>query len=160
MATGGLEIGMGSWISVLSGLAGVGQWAQSSFHMASFVRQLEGLSVRVDDVVYMPSLEAPDDRPHPFVYFLSIRNHSPASIVVRGRKWVVTENDGEVQVVEGDGVVGQFPRLEPGEQFSYNSYHVTRAGGLAEGAFFAQLDSGEWGYVPIPRFRLDVPAWA
>ena len=37
---------------------------------------------------------------------------------------VVTDAGGETIVVEGDGVVGKFPRLEPGEHFSYNSYHT------------------------------------
>ena len=65
------------------------------------------MEVRVDDVIYMPSLEAPQDKPHPFVYFLTIRNRSGTRVVIRGRKWVVREDDGEVTVVEGDGVVGQ-----------------------------------------------------
>ena len=88
--------------------------------------QLEGLSVRVDDVIYMPTLDAPDDKPHPFVYFITILNESTERVRILGRKWVIREEGGEVTVVEGDGVVGQTPVLEPGEDFSYNSYHVTR----------------------------------
>jgi ApaG protein len=87
--------------------------------------QLEGLSVRVDDVIYMPTLDAPDDKPHPFVYFITILNKSTERVRILGRKWVIREEGGEVTVVEGDGVVGQTPVLEPGEDFSYNSYHVT-----------------------------------
>lgn len=128
--------------------------------MTSKVRQLEGLKVRVDDVIYMPSLDAPEDRPHPFVYFISIRNDSPERVTIRGRKWIVREDDGEVLVVEGDGVVGQSPSLDPGEEFSYNSYHVTHLGGVAEGAFFGQTPDGAWVSVRIPEFRLEVPAWA
>lgn len=128
--------------------------------MTSKVRQLEGLKVRVDDVIYMPSLDAPAERPHPFVYFISIRNDSFERVTIRGRKWIVREDDGDILVVEGDGVVGQSPVLNPGEEFSYNSYHVTRLGGLAEGAFFGQVQDGGWVSVRIPEFRLDVPAWA
>ena len=105
--------------------------------------ELDGLSVEVDDVIYMPSLDHPEDRPHPFVYFVKICNHSSERVLIRGRKWVVRENISEdVIVVEGDGVVGQTPDLGPGEEFSYNSYHVARSSGYAEGAFFGATESG------------------
>ncbi len=124
------------------------------------LRRLDGLSVQVDDVIYMPSLDAPDERPHPFVYFISIKNDSGEKVTIRGRKWIVREADGEVTVVEGDGVVGQTPVIAPSENFSYNSYHVTRGDAVAEGAFFGETDSGEWVFAPIPEFKLTVPGWA
>ena len=123
--------------------------------------ELDGLSVEVDDVIYMPSLDHPEDRPHPFVYFINIRNHSNERVQIQGRKWFVRENDsGDVIVVEGDGVVGQTPDLGPGEEFSYNSYHVARSSGYAEGAFFGVAESGRRIFVRIPRFNLRLPEWA
>ncbi|MGB6220148.1 Co(2+)/Mg(2+) efflux protein ApaG [Haloferula sp.] len=124
----------------------------------STITELEGLSVQVDDVIYMPSLDAPADKPHPFVYFISIKNNSGQRVKIQGRKWVVREGS-EMTVVEGDGVVGQKPVLEPGEDFSYNSYHVTAADAVAEGAFFGRTDSGEWVCARIPAFQLSVPGW-
>jgi ApaG protein len=124
-------------------------------------QELDGLSVLIDDVIYMPSLDHPDDRPHPFVYFINIKNESSERVCIRGRKWMVREDKtDEVIVVEGDGVVGQMPELEPGEEFSYNSYHVTRANGHAEGAFFGQTGNGRNFFVRIPRFKLQLPEWA
>ena len=120
------------------------------------MRELEGLRVKVDDVVYMPSLDAPEDKPHPFVYFITIANDSEEKVAIEARKWVVTEGEERI-VVEGEGVVGQTPILEPGQQFSYNSYHVTAADAVAEGAFFGRTSEGEWVYVRIPRFELCVP---
>lgn len=120
------------------------------------MRELEGLRVKVDDVVYMPSLDAPEDKPHPFVYFITIVNDSEEKVAIEARKWVVTEGEERI-VVEGEGVVGQTPILEPGQQFSYNSYHVTAADAFAEGAFFGRTSVGEWVYVRIPRFELCVP---
>jgi len=128
--------------------------------MAGVIREFEGLRVKVDDVIYMPSLDAPDEKPHPFVYFISIHNDSSTSITIRGRKWVVHEDEGEIAVVEGDGVVGQTPLIEPGGHFSYNSYHVVARGALASGAFFGETATGEWIFSRIPEFRLDVPEWA
>lgn len=124
------------------------------------LRELDGLNVKVDDVIYMPSLDAPEDKPHPFVYFISIHNQSADRVTIRGRKWVVREDDGETTVVEGDGVIGQSPMIAPGEDFSYNSYHVTRSGASVQGAFFGETPSGEWVFARIPEFRLEVPDWA
>jgi ApaG protein len=121
--------------------------------------ELEGLHVEVDDVMYMPSLDAPSDRPHPFVYFINIRNDSKERVSILGRKWLVRE-DGypELVVVEGDGVVGQFPEIAPGGVFSYNSYHVTRGPGTAEGSFFGETESGRRIFTRIPTFKLTLPA--
>jgi ApaG protein len=125
--------------------------------MAKVIREFEALRVQVDDVVYMPSLEAPADKPHPFVYFISIHNESPVPVTLRGRKWVVHEDGGEVTVVEGDGVVGQCPVIEPGGDFSYNSYHVVAGRARVSGAFFGETATGEWIFTRIPEFRLEVP---
>jgi len=127
--------------------------------MSVTLRELQGLNVKVDDVIYMPSLEAPEEKPHPFVYFISIRNQSGERVTIRGRKWIVREDDGEVTVVEGDGVVGQTPVIAPGEDFSYNSYHVVARNAVVEGAFFGETATGEWVFARIPSFRLEVPGW-
>jgi ApaG protein len=128
--------------------------------MAGVIREFEDLRVKVDDVIYMPSLDAPHEKPHPFVYFISIHNDSAVPITVRGRKWVVQEDEGEISVVEGDGVVGQTPVIEPGGHFSYNSYHVVSKAAKVTGAFFGETAEGEWVFSRIPEFRLDVPNWA
>ena len=125
--------------------------------MAAAIREFEGLRVKVDDVLYMPSLDAPPDKPHPFVYFISIHNDSPVPVTIRGRKWVVKEEGGEIMVVEGDGVVGQTPSIMPGEHFSYNSYHVIARNAEVSGAFFGETAAGEWIFTRIPEFRLEVP---
>jgi ApaG protein len=77
--------------------------------MAGAIREFEGLRVKVDDVVYMPSLDAPNDKPHPFVYFITIHNDSPVPVRIKGRKWVVREEGGEVVVVEGSNPARNFP---------------------------------------------------
>lgn len=127
--------------------------------MSAAIREFVELRVKVDDVVYMPSLDAPPEKPHPFVYFISIHNDSPVPVTIRGRKWVVRETNGEVVVVEGEGVVGQRPVIDPGGHFSYNSYHVVARAAVASGAFFGETAAGEWIYTRIPEFRMDVPNW-
>jgi ApaG protein len=125
--------------------------------MSSEFRELADVRVSVDKVVYVPNLEAPADRPYPFVYFITIHNRSNETVLIRGRKWVVTDAQGCKIVVEGDGVVGQFPRLSPGESFSYNSYHVIAEDSIAEGAFLGVDESGKPFVTRIPPFDMRVP---
>jgi ApaG protein len=120
-------------------------------------RELNNLRVIVDKIVYMPALEAPPDRPYPFVYFITIDNQSNDTVTIKGRKWVITDQSGQKIVVEGDGVVGEYPRLRPGERFSYNSYHVIGKDSLAEGAFIGLTDEGSPFVVRIPQFAMEVP---
>ena len=125
--------------------------------MAGPLREFEDLHVSVDDVIYMPGLDASAEKPNPFVYFISIHNDSPVPVTIRGRKWVVHEDGGEVTVVEGAGVVGQNPTISPGEHFSYNSYHIVANSALVSGAFFGETADGEWIFARIPEFRMEVP---
>ena len=117
-----------------------------------------GLRVTVDRVVYQPQVETPADRPHCFVYFMSIHNDTDSAITIKGRKWVVTNERGEITAVEGSGVVGQFPTIDPGDKFSYNSFHLvdTRTA-VAEGSYLGVDALGRTVLTRIPRFQMKVP---
>ena len=125
--------------------------------MSAPISELEGLRVTVDRVTYMPHLEAPADKPYPYVYFITIHNDSAETVTIKGRKWVVVDDDGDTVVVEGDGVVGKFPCLTPGESFSYNSYHVIGSDSMAQGAFIGLTEDSMPVLVRIPRFEMKVP---
>ena len=124
--------------------------------MSAFT-ELAGLRVTVDRVEHMPHLDAPPERPHPFVYFLTIHNDSDVTVTIKGRKWVVTDAEGHSVVVEGDGVVGEFPRLDPGEVLSYHSYHTICSDSAAEGALFGVTTAGDFVLTRIPRFEMRAP---
>ena len=124
--------------------------------MSAFT-ELAGLRVTVDRVEHMPHLDAPAERPHPFVYFLTIHNDSDATVTIKGRKWVVTDAEGQSVVVEGDGVVGEFPCLDPGDDFSYHSYHTIGSDSAAEGALFGVTAAGDFVLTRIPRFVMRAP---
>ena len=121
------------------------------------IEELPDVRVEVTDVVFMPTLECPPDKPFPFVYFITVHNDSPQAVTLRARKWIVRQADGETLVVEGDGVVGQTPRLEPGDSFSYNSYHTIALDSEASGALFGESDDGSLFFTRIPVFRMEVP---
>ena len=122
-------------------------------------QQLAGLSVEVSEVLYVPTLEAPDDKPHPFVYFINIVNDSSEQVTLLGRKWMVREHDGELNILEGDGIVGQRPVIPAKDRFSYNSYHVVAGSGTAWGAFYGVTNTGVRILLPIPEFGMAVPGW-
>lgn len=129
--------------------------SESTNAMDAF-REIDGLHVTVDQVIYAPELPSPPDQPHSFIYFISIRNDSDQTVTIKARKWVVTDADGEVTAVEGDGVVGEMPILDPGEKFTYNSRHVlaTRTG-RAEGSYIGLDESGNAIITRIPEFFMD-----
>ena len=121
--------------------------------------ELEGLSVVVDRVVYQSDMLTPENRPHCFAYFITIRNNSDITVTIKGRKWVVNEADGNKTVVEGDGVVGMFPELESGESFDYHSFHLFSGDwAVANGSYIGVDANGRSVITRIPEFRMDVPA--
>lgn len=120
--------------------------------------ELPGLNVTLDRLVYRHAEEISPERPHCFLYFLTIHNRSSHPITIKGRKWVVSHEDGDTLVVEGDGVVGQTPTIQPGEDFSYNSQHFTDTSrAVAEGSYLGLDGEGRKILIRIPRFELVVP---
>jgi ApaG protein len=127
------------------------------FSNARSLQELEGLTARLDRIEPAPELDAPADRPHPFVYTLTIRNDTPNAVTIKARKWVIKEiAAGRCHVVEGDGVAGRTPRLEPGTAFSFDSFHVIAADSTAEGGFLAYDDAGTALLVRVPAFSMRV----
>jgi ApaG protein len=119
---------------------------------------LPGLVARLDRLVYhRGGSSLPPDRPHAFVYFITIQNGSGLTVQLLGRKWVVEQADGERMVIEGDKIVGETPRLEPGEAFSYNSYHVTGCNARVIGSFHGTDETGARVHVLLPPFEMEIP---
>ena len=121
--------------------------------------ELPGLRVELDKLVYRHGGDQlPPDRPHAFIYYLTIRNDSDRTVTLLGRKWVIEHADGTHLVVEGDKIVGETPVLVPGGHFSYNSYHVASCDGKAHGSFHGLDEHGGRIFVRIPAFDMVIPA--
>lgn len=121
-------------------------------------RELPGLTARLDKLCYHHGgASLPPDKPHAFVYFITIQNASDRTVTLLGRKWVVLHQDGSRLVIEGDKIVGETPQLAPGEQFSYNSYHVTGTDACAHGSFHGVDEFGERIHVILPPFEMTIP---
>jgi ApaG protein len=120
--------------------------------------ELPGLSATLDKLSYHHGgASLPADKPHAFVYYITIRNGSDRVVTLLGRKWVVLHADGTRLVIEGDGVVGDKPRIVPGEQFSYNSYHVSGIDACAHGSFHGVDEFGNKVHVILPPFDMVIP---
>jgi ApaG protein len=121
--------------------------------------ELPGLRVVLDKLVYRNATDGqlPPDKPHAFIYFLTIHNGSDRTVTLLGRKWVIDHADGTRLVVEGDKIVGETPTLAPGGHFSYNSYHVGHCDARAHGSFHGVDGSGAHIFVRIPAFDMAIP---
>lgn len=123
---------------------------------SSTIHESPELRVTLDQLVYQAPAE---ERPHCFIYYVSIHNDGQSPVTVRGRKWVVRNDKGEVTAVEGEGVVGQTPTILPGEKFSYNSFHLLQGKrAVAEGSYLCIDSKGRRLLARIPPFVLVAPA--
>lgn len=118
---------------------------------------LDGFTATLRNVTYAPELEACPDRPHPFIYFIALDNQSQQTVRLQGRKWIIRDTLGYVMVVEGEGVVGEFPVLTPGETFEYNSYLTIGADSTVYGSFFGLADDNRQVMAKLPAFKLKAP---
>lgn len=126
--------------------------------MSTLSHQVPGLTAHLDKLHYHHGgVNLPADKPHAFVYYITIKNGSDKTIQLLGRKWVIEHEDGTSLVVEGDKIVGEAPRLNPGEHFSYNSYHISHCNALASGSFHGVDSLGNKVHVVLPTFQLKVP---
>ena len=93
-----------------------------------------------------------------FAYTITIKNIGEVSAKLLSRHWVITDANGKVQEVSGDGVVGEQPHLNPGETFRYSSGAVldTPVGSMY-GSYHMLTDNGADDNAPIAPFTLAVP---
>lgn len=107
---------------------------------------------------FLEEESAPEREHYVFAYTIRIRNlgRLPAQLV--NRHWIITDGNGKVDEVHGEGVVGQQPRLEPGEEFEYTSGAVLEtAVGSMQGKYDMVGDDGTHFDAPIPPFTLAAP---
>lgn len=110
------------------------------------------------ETAYLPDQSDPAIPRYVFVYTVTIRNHGQISATLRTRRWVITDANGKVREVEGEGVVGEQPCIAPGEVHRYSSGAVIETPvGVMEGSYGMVTADGVTFPAPIPAFRLAVP---
>ena len=115
--------------------------------------------IRVDvETAYLDEQSEPREARYVFSYTITIRNEGQVPARLLGRHWVITDANGKVEEVRGDGVVGEQPYLKPGQGFRYSSGAVIETPvGSMQGSYQMLGDDGEQFDAPIAAFRLAKP---
>ena len=117
----------------------------------------EGIEVEVT-AEYRPERSEPGRRRWLFAYTVTIRNTGPAPAQLLTRHWIIVDGAGHREEVRGDGVVGNQPRLEPGQAFEYTSFCVLQTPhGSMRGSYQMRRDDGSGFDAEIAPFALVMP---
>lgn len=107
---------------------------------------------------YIPEQSRPAENRYVYAYTITISNHGDRAAQLISRHWLINDANDGVQEVQGDGVVGDQPQLQPGEDYTYTSGVVLATEtGTMEGSYQMQTDGGEAFDAPIPLFALVPP---
>jgi ApaG protein len=117
----------------------------------------EGIRVTVESS-YLVERSDPADDAYAFAYTVAIHNEGTARVQLRRRHWIITDGNGEVREVEGPGVVGQQPTLEPGATHQYTSGAVLPTPiGTMQGSYEMHEIGGRVFQAQIPVLALRRP---
>lgn len=116
-----------------------------------------GVRVRVRPE-YLPEHSDPAASRYVFGYRVRVTNESAEPVTLISRHWMIVDGDGDRHEVQGDGVVGRQPRLEPGEAFDYASFcPLETRWGTMEGVYHMRCDNGAMFDATVARFFLVAP---
>lgn len=123
-----------------------------SSHMYREITQ--GIEVQVTPE-YLPTESSPEDSQFVFAYHVAITNRGETEVQLLSRHWIITDGKGVVREVKGPGVVGEQPKLLPGQSHEYSSFcPLTTPTGNMRGAFHMTNTLGAKFDVKIPLFFL------
>lgn len=115
------------------------------------------VSIQVQSV-YIESQSQPDIARYVFAYTICIRNLGREPIQLMSRYWLITNSDGHKTEVQGEGVVGEQPLIQPGKEYRYTSGAILETPmGTMEGYYVMISPQGDNFHVDIPAFRLAIP---
>lgn len=107
---------------------------------------------------YLPQHSSAEDQRYVFAYTVVIENHGETTVQLLTRHWVITNGRAQVEEVKGPGVVGETPRLEPGQSFQYTSGCVLETPrGTMHGSYQMIAEDGTRFDAEIAPFVLSTP---
>ncbi len=122
-----------------------------------YEKTTEGIRVVVRPS-FSPSYSEPEDGKFVFTYLVQMENQSGEVAQLLYRHWRIHDSGGEDQEVDGEGVLGEQPTLDPGKSHVYESFCVLHSPvGFMEGYYTFVRVTGEEFRVPVPRFDLRAP---
>ena len=124
---------------------------------SSYAQTTDAITVTVE-AFYLDEQSEPDDNHFVWAYHVRIENNGGRTVQLKTRHWRITDSQGNVQEVRGDGVVGEQPVLMPGQSFEYTSgTPLSTPSGFMVGTYQMETEAGERFDVGIPAFSLDSP---
>ena len=109
-------------------------------------------------IVALPEFLGRHEDKFAFAYTIRITNQSNQNITLKNRHWIITNADGSVEEVIGEGVVGKTPSLEPGKSYSYTSGALIQSAvGSMRGSYGFVTGDGHSFRAEIPEFTLQSP---
>ncbi|HSN18788.1 MAG TPA: Co2+/Mg2+ efflux protein ApaG [Gammaproteobacteria bacterium] len=121
--------------------------------------ELPANDIRVDvETAYVAAQSDPAGKRFVFSYTITIRNQGGVPAKLLNRHWIITDSNGKIQEVRGEGVVGEQPHIMPGDGYRYSSGAVLETPvGSMQGAYGMVNDRGETFDAAIAPFRLAMP---
>jgi len=118
-----------------------------------------GSEIKIDiETSYIEAESEPSEDRYVFAYTITIRNEGTIAARLLKRHWIITDANGRIQEVKGDGVVGEQPHLKPGEGFQYTSGTMLETSvGTMGGSYQMVDDDGTNFDATIPEFLLTTP---
>ncbi len=118
----------------------------------------EGVRIR-STAFFVPERSAPARGVYFFAYRMEITNTGEQPVRLMTRHWIITNGQGEVEEVRGEGVIGSQPLLGPGESFAYTSAcPLSTPVGTMEGTYYMEYEDAEGGFdAVIAPFTLAAP---
>ena len=107
---------------------------------------------------YIEAQSSPEQNLFVFAYTITITNVGSVPARLLTRHWLITDANGKIQEVNGEGVVGEHPHLHPGDSFRYTSAAMIETPvGVMQGKYQMVSDTGENFSAAIPKFTLSIP---
>jgi ApaG protein len=117
----------------------------------------DGIRVTVRPA-YWAERSQPESGQFAFMYTVELVNEGTQPATLRSRHWVITDGNGHVEEVRGEGVVGKQPALAPGERFEYTSWAMLRTPfGTMRGEYLMVRPDGARFEARIGEFALTQP---
>lgn len=122
-----------------------------------YSKTTNGVTVTVTPY-FLEDQSSPQEDHYVWAYQVNIRNTSSNTIKLNHRNWVIIDANGKIMNIQGEGVVGEFPILHPGESFEYTSgTPLKTSNGFMQGFYMVSQKNGEQLKIDIPTFSLDSP---
>ena len=121
------------------------------------IQQAATIIIKVK-ATYLPEQSRPNDSKYVFAYTIRIENTGTEPAQLISRYWHIVDANEQVQEVQGMGVIGEQPRLEPGSDYTYTSGAILETDtGTMAGSYTMRTDNGELFDVGVPMFALVKP---